>query len=93
MLLLFSFSQRDVMSCVCYDWFSVGAGTTVRTATGWILTDRCTLPDMHNIAPSFGSQFVYRDTSCALQETLNHDKCYITNKQFDISKVSSYERR
>lgn len=58
----------DVMSCVCYDWFSVGAGMTVRTATGWILTDRCTLPDIHTSTPSFGSQFMHRDTSRAHKE-------------------------
>lgn len=83
----------DVMSCVCYDWFSVGAGTTVRTATGWILTDSCTLPDIHNISPSFGSQFVHRDTSCALQETLKPDKCYVTNNltslMFKVVKVDN----
>lgn len=51
-----------VMSCVCYDWSSVGAGMTVPTATVWFLTDRCILPDIHTAAPCIGSQTVCRET-------------------------------
>lgn len=76
-----------VMSRVCYDWSSVGAGMTVETATGSFLTDRCTIPDIHTTAPScIVCQIVDHETLCARE-----DQCTPNVKRIVINQLTKVD--